>query len=220
MPSSRKARIAVFASGGGTNLQCLIDAAQEGGFPAEISLVLTNNSDAYCLERARLAGIASEVVDHRGFQERAAFESVLDRILKAHAIEYICLAGFMRILTAGFVASWHNRMLNIHPSLLPNYKGLNTHQRALEAGDQKAGATVHLVRPELDNGPLLIQAEVPILAKDTPDTLAARVLVREHEIYPMALSLLASGQVTVVGNKALIDGREGPILLPSSESNG
>ena len=214
MTAHTKPRVAVLASGGGTNLQCLIDAASAPEFPAEIALVLTNNADAYCLKRAAKADIPSVVIDHRGFEDRPSFEAVINEALQEHKIELICLAGFMRVLTAGFVEGWHDRMLNIHPSLLPKYKGLHTHQRALDAGDTLAGATVHLVRPALDDGPLLLQAEVPVLDGDTADSLAARVLVREHEIYPMGLAMLAEGRIMVFGNSAEIDGKAGPIVLP------
>lgn len=207
-------KTAVLASGGGTNLQALIDAAKDPVFPAEISLVLTNVPGAYCLERAHKAGIETAVIDHRDFDDRPSFEAALDLVLRERGIEMICLAGFMRILTEGFVRDWHDKMLNIHPSLLPKYKGLHTHRRALEAGDDCAGCTVHMVRPALDDGPMLVQAEVPILAGDSEESLAQRVLSREHVIYPFALALLAAGRVEIAGTETRIDGKPGPILLP------
>ncbi|MEQ8443329.1 MAG: phosphoribosylglycinamide formyltransferase [Alphaproteobacteria bacterium] len=212
MPSSRK-RTAVLASGGGTNLQALIDAASDMDFPAEITLVLTNVDGAFCLERARRAGIEGLVIDHRQFESREAFEAAMDRELRDRNIELICLAGFMRVLQDRFVNDWHDRMLNIHPSLLPKYKGLHTHARALAAGDSLHGCTVHLVRAALDDGPMILQAQVPVLAGDDEDTLQKRVLVREHEIYPRALALLAEGRVDVRGPDAWIDGTKGPLVL-------
>jgi len=212
--SQSRARTAVLASGGGSNLQALIDAAADPAFPAEISLVLSNNPDAFCLQRARMTGIPELVIDHRDFDTRPAFEAALDDALRAHGTDFICLAGFMRILTSGFVNAWRDRMLNVHPSLLPHFKGLHTHRRALEAGHDRHGCTVHLVRPELDDGPLILQAEVPILPHDTEDILQQRVLQREHLIYPQALALIAAGRVTVSGSETQIDGKPGPIRLP------
>lgn len=203
-------RTAVLASGGGTNLQALIDAAQDPGFPTKIHLVLTNVPGAYCLERAKAAGIEGAVVDHRDYPDRPSFEEALDLVLRDRATDFVCLAGFMRILTEGFVEAWRDRMLNIHPSLLPKYKGLNTHRRALEAGDNIHGCTVHLVRPALDDGPLILQAEVPVLPGDTEDILQQRVLSREHVIFPRALALLTGGHVEVAGSETRIDGAPGP----------
>ncbi|MDW3207864.1 MAG: phosphoribosylglycinamide formyltransferase [Alphaproteobacteria bacterium] len=206
--------VAVLASGGGTNLQALIDAAQDPGFPSRIGLVLTNVPGAYCLERARAANIPGAVVDHRDYPDRPAFEAAVDLTLREYGAEYVCLAGFMRILTEGFVEAWHDRMLNIHPSLLPRYKGLHTHRRALESGDEMHGCTVHLVRPALDDGPLILQAEVPILPGDSEDTLQQRVLSREHVIFPQALALVTAGRVEVSGSETRIDGQPGPLRLP------
>lgn len=206
-------RTAVLVSGGGTNLQALLDACAVPRFPAEIVLVLSNNRDAYGLERARRAGIATAVVDHRPYPDRADFDAEVDRTLREFGTEIVCLAGFMRILTPGFVEAWRDRMLNIHPSLLPDYRGLDTHRRALADGRAVHGCTVHLVRSDLDNGPALLQAEVPILPGDDPEILAKRVLFREHEIYPAALSLLASGRIKVEQEVAFIDGYPGPKRL-------
>lgn len=205
--------VAVLASGGGTNLQALIDAAQDPAFPARIGLVLTNVPGAYCLDRAKAAGIPGAVVDHRDYADRPTFEAAVDLTLRDYGAEFVCLAGFMRILTEGFVRAWHDRMLNIHPSLLPKYKGLHTHRRALEAGDDVHGCTVHLVRPELDDGPLILQAEVPVLPGDTEETLQQRVLSREHVIFPQALALVTAGRVEVSGSETRIDGEPGPLRL-------
>ena len=174
----------------------LIEAAQDPAYPAEIVLVVSNRPKAGGLERARAAGVATAVVDHKGHPDRASFDAALDATLRQHGIEIVCLAGFMRILTPGFVESWAGRMLNIHPSLLPAFKGTDTHARALAAGVSKHGCTVHFVTPELDSGPIVAQAEVPVVPGDTEATLAARVLAQEHLLYPRALALVASGQAT------------------------
>jgi len=210
---SERKKVGVLLSGGGTNLQALIDAAASDDFPAEIALVLSNNDDAFGLERARRAGIATAVVDHRAFDDRPSFDAEIDSVLRKAGVEIVCLAGFLRVLTPGFVDKWRDAMLNIHPSLLPAYKGLHSHERVLEAGDARHGATVHLVRPALDDGPMLLQAQVPVLPGDDPATLAARVLEKEHVIYPRALALLASGRIRVENDTAFIDGEPGPIFL-------
>ncbi len=210
---TRRTPVAVLLSGGGTNLQALIDACASPTHPAEIVLVLSNNADAYGLERARKAGIATAVVNHREYSDRVTFDAALQTVLEDAGVEIVCLAGFLRILTEGFVEAWRDRMLNIHPSLLPAYKGLETHQRALDDGVALHGCTVHLVRADLDSGPMLLQAEVPVLPEDDAATLATRVLYREHEIYPAALSLLASGRIKVEDEVAFIDGVPGPKRL-------
>ena len=184
-------RLAVLVSGRGSNLQALIDACATPGFPARIELVLSNEPDAFGLTRAQRANIPTKVVCHRDFPDRSSFEGALEHVLEAAAPDLICLAGFMRILSPELVGRWSGRILNIHPSLLPAFKGLNTHARALEAGVKTHGCTVHLVTPELDAGPPVLQAEVPVLADDTPETLAARVLEAEHRIYPDAVRKLA-----------------------------
>lgn len=186
-------RVAILISGRGSNMVSLIEAARAPGYPARIVLVLSNRADAAGLARAAEAGIPTAVVDHRAFPDRAAFEAAVGRELDAHAIDLVCLAGFMRVLTDGFVAAWQGRMLNIHPSLLPAYKGLHTHARALADGAARHGCTVHLVVPELDSGPVLAQAEVPVLPGDTEERLAARVLAAEHRLYPEALAGVARG---------------------------
>ncbi len=187
-------KVAIFASGGGSNAVALIKAMQAGAIPATPALVMTNAPNAGVLDRARELGVPSEVVDHRPFKgDRAAFEAELGKVLASYQPDIICLAGFMRVLTSSFVENWTGKMLNIHPSLLPKYPGLNTHQRALDAGDTKAGCTTHLVIPELDAGPILGQREVPILPDDTAQTLAARVLKEEHILYPETLATFIKG---------------------------
>ncbi|WP_288942872.1 phosphoribosylglycinamide formyltransferase [uncultured Roseovarius sp.] len=186
-------RVAILISGSGSNMVSLLDS-MTGDHPARPVLVLSNNPQAGGLEKARARGVATAVVDHRPFKgDRPAFEAALQGELERHAPDIICLAGFMRVLTAGFVQHWQGRMLNIHPSLLPKYKGLNTHARAIEAGDAEAGCTVHEVTAELDDGPILGQARVPVLPEDTPDLLAKRVLVQEHRLYPAVLRRYAGG---------------------------
>ncbi|MCJ7872095.1 phosphoribosylglycinamide formyltransferase [Phaeobacter sp. J2-8] len=184
-------RVAILISGGGSNMVTLVDS-MTGDHPARPCLVLSNKADAGGLDKARARGIPTAVVDHRPFgKDRAAFEAEVQKALEAAQPDIICLAGFMRVLTADFVTRWQGRMLNIHPSLLPKYKGLHTHARAIEAGDSEAGCSVHLVTPELDDGPVLGQARVEIRADDTPVTLAERVLVEEHRLYPDVLRAFA-----------------------------
>ena len=192
-----KKRVAVLISGRGSNMTALIDAAKAHDYPAEIVLVVSNQPAALGLNRAREAGIATTLIDHRPFGDnREAFERALDAELNAQRIDLICLAGFMRLLTPWFVTRWSGRMLNIHPALLPQFKGLHTHRRALEAGVKRHGATVHFVVAETDAGPIIIQDSVPVLQGDTEAALAARVLEVEHRIYPQALRLVAEGRVT------------------------
>jgi phosphoribosylglycinamide formyltransferase-1 len=194
---SRK-RVAVLISGRGSNMAALIEAAKSKDYPAEIALVVANKPDADGLATARAAGVATEVVDHAKFgKDRAAFERALQAVLEKHGIEIVCLAGFMRLLTQWFVGQWQGRMLNIHPALLPAFKGLDTHKRALEAGAKVHGATVHFVVPEMDSGPIVLQGKVDVQPDDTEKTLAARVLVVEHRIYPLALKLLAEGRISI-----------------------
>jgi phosphoribosylglycinamide formyltransferase-1 len=205
---SRK-RVAVLISGRGSNMTALIEAAKDKDYPAEIALVVSNRPDAAGLTTARAAGIATDVVDHKTFgKDRDAFESTLQGVLEKHRIDIVCLAGFMRLLTGAFVGHWDGRMLNIHPALLPAFKGLDTHKRALEAGAQTHGATVHFVVPEMDSGPIVVQAAVPVHKDDTEETLAARVLTEEHRIYPLALKLLAEGRLSVKDGRCLVDGAE------------
>ncbi|WP_071675883.1 phosphoribosylglycinamide formyltransferase [Nioella nitratireducens] len=191
-------RVAILISGGGSNMVSLVDS-MTGDHPARPCLVLANSAGAGGLAKAEARGIPTAVVDHRPYKgDRQAFEAELARVIDATEPDILCLAGFMRVLTEGFVSRYRGRMLNIHPSLLPKYRGLHTHARALEAGDPDHGCTVHEVTPELDEGPILGQARVPVLAGDTPDTLAARVLVEEHKLYPTVLRRFAAGDRTPV----------------------
>lgn len=192
-------RVGVLISGRGSNLQALIDAAQAPDYPAEIMLVISNMPGAHGLARAEEAGIAALAISHKDFASREDFDQVLDETLRQAKIDLLCNAGFLRLHTEGFVAAWHNRHLNIHPSLLPAFKGLHTHARVLEEGVKITGCTVHFVRPEMDTGPIVAQAAVPVLPGDTEHTLAARVLQAEHRLYPHALELVASGAVQVEG---------------------
>jgi phosphoribosylglycinamide formyltransferase-1 len=193
-----KKRVAILISGRGSNMASLIEAAKQPDYPAEIALVLSNRPDATGLAHAQSKGIPTAVVDHTDFgQDREAFERALQAVLESNGVDLVCLAGFMRLLTPWFVRRWTGRMLNIHPALLPAFKGLHTHERALAAGAKTHGATVHFVVPEMDSGPIIAQAEVPVLAGDTPDTLAARVLEVEHKIYPAALRRVAEGSARI-----------------------
>ena len=201
-------RVAILISGRGSNMLALIKAAKATDYPAEIALVLSNEPKAEGLQHATAAGIATAVIDHRPFgKDRAAFEHALQDKLLASTIEIVCLAGFMRLLTPWFVRQWDGRLLNIHPSLLPAFKGLDTHARALAAGVKEHGATVHFVVPEMDSGPIIAQGAVPVLAGDTETDLAARVLEVEHRLYPQALRLVAEGRVAMVDGRCLVDGR-------------
>lgn len=203
-PPARRVRTAVLISGRGSNMVSLIEAARPADFPAEIVLVAANLPDAGGLERARAAGIRTASVDHRPFgKDREAFERALDEVLRVEQIELVVLAGFMRVLTPWFVTRWQGRLLNIHPSLLPDFRGTHTHARALEAGVSEHGCTVHFVVPELDAGPIISQAKVPVLPGDDEATLAARVLEQEHKLYPEALRLVASGAATLDGDRRL-----------------
>jgi len=197
-----RARVGVLISGRGSNLAALIKASQRPGYPAEIALVISNRPDAGGLAIARSHGIAAETVEHTP----GVFEDHADTLLKTAGIEIVCLAGFMRILADAFVEEWRDRMLNIHPSLLPLFPGLDTHARALAAGVKIHGATVHYVRPTLDQGPIVAQGAVPVLPEDTAESLAARVLQVEHRIYPLALGLVADGRVKVERDRAIVQG--------------
>jgi phosphoribosylglycinamide formyltransferase-1 len=189
-------RVAILISGRGSNMMALIEAAKAEDYPAEIALVVSNRPDAQGLARAREQGVAIAIVDHTAFgEEREAFERALDHELQAHRIDLVCLAGFMRLLTPWFVTRWSGRMLNIHPALLPQLKGLHTHRRALAAGLRQHGATVHFVVPAMDSGPIVAQEAVAVHEGDTEEALATRVLAVEHRIYPQALRALAEGRV-------------------------
>jgi len=210
----------VLISGRGSNLSALIAASKAENYPAEIAVVLADNPDAAGLAHAREANIAASTVDRRSFGSKGEFEERIDNTLRRAGIELICLAGFMRLLSAGFVESWRDRVINIHPSLLPLFPGLNTHARALAAGVRVHGASVHFVRAEVDAGPIIAQGVVPVLSNDTPARLAKRVLEVEHRIYPLALDLVASGRARVVGDRVTIDGERGDpdatLLSPAS----
>jgi phosphoribosylglycinamide formyltransferase 1 len=211
-------RVAVLISGRGSNMVSLIEATKLSDYPAEIAVVVSNRPDAAGLELARKANVPTLVVDHRPHgKDRAAFERVLQHALDEHSIELICLGGFMRLFTAEFVLHWQGRMLNIHPSLLPSFPGLDPHGQALSAGVRISGATVHFVIPETDAGPIIAQAAVPVREDDTADTLAARVLAVEHRIYPLALKLVAEGRVRIVDGHSIVDGGRAPdgfLMMP------
>ncbi len=196
----------VLASGRGSNLQAILDAIHEDCLDARVALVLCNRPDAEALQRAAAAGVPTLTLDHRAFADRGAFDQAMIAAIDPHAPDLVVLAGFMRLLTPGFVAHYAGRLVNIHPSLLPAYPGLDTHRRVLEGGDHRHGATVHFVTSELDSGPAIVQGEVPVLPGDTPATLAARVLVQEHLLYPLALQWLCSGRVTLRDGRVCLDG--------------
>ncbi|WP_020185197.1 phosphoribosylglycinamide formyltransferase [Methylopila sp. 73B] len=198
-------RVAVLVSGRGSNMAALIDAAAEPEFPAEVVAVISNRPNAGALAVAARAGIATAVVDHKAYADRATFDAALDAALREVAPDLVCLAGFMRILTDGFIAGWAGRLINIHPALLPSFKGLDTHARALAAGVKLHGCTVHVVTPEMDSGPIIAQAAVPVLDGDDEDALAARVLAAEHLLYVRALKLWAQGRVRLDGDRVRVD---------------
>src|SRR5437016_4829414 len=202
--------VAILISGRGSNMAALIEAAKAPGYPAEIALVVSNRADAGGPALARAAGVTTVVLDHKPFgKDRAAFDAALETVLNQHRIELICLAGFMRLFTAEFTQRWYGRMLNIHPSLLPAFPGLDPHGQALRAGVKISGATVHFVIPETDAGPILMQGAVAVRDDDTPDMLAERILEVEHRIYPDALRLVASGLVRLDGDSCKTAGRRG-----------
>ncbi|MDD3516752.1 MAG: phosphoribosylglycinamide formyltransferase [Chromatiales bacterium] len=211
--------IVVLISGSGSNLQAIIDAAASGELPGRIAAVISNRPEAFGLERARRAGIAAETLDHRRYPDRETFDQALMALIDRHAPDLVVLAGFMRILTPAFVRHYAGRMLNIHPSLLPEFRGLRTHERALEAGVERHGASVHFVTDELDGGPVVLQAEVPVLPDDTPERLAARVLEKEHVIYPRVVRWFCQGRLRLDGNRPLMDGRplDRPLVLDTNE---
>lgn len=200
--TSRK-RVGILISGRGSNMEALIEATRHPDYPAKIVIVISNRPDAAGLETARKAGIEAVAIDHKEFATRMAFEARLHQRLLGADVDLICNAGFMRLLTGGFVDRWRDRQLNIHPSLLPAFPGLDTHKRAIDSGVQITGCSVHFVRLEMDSGPLIAQAAVPILPGDTPETLGARVLEAEHQLYPHALRLVASGAASVVNENVI-----------------
>lgn len=204
-------RVAVFISSRGSNMQSLVKASKIEGFPAEIVCVLSNNPNAAGLDFAKAHDISTKVINHRDFDEREDFDAAITEYLIEEKIDLICLAGFMRLLTPEFVNRWRDRIINIHPSLLPAFKGLHVHERALESGTRFTGCTVHYVRPEMDDGPIISQAVVPILSGDTPEILAERILIEEHRIYPLALKLIAERKVKVHGSVAQISEAAEPV---------
>ena len=203
----QKLKIAILISGRGSNLQALIDqfGPQVAQSPIEIVLVLSNRPDAFGLTRASRAGIPTLVVDHKAFPDRASFDASMDRAIRAAGAELVVLAGFLRLLSDGFIAGWHDRLVNIHPALLPAFKGLDTHRRVLKRGARFHGCTVHFVRPEMDTGPIIAQAVVPVRPDDSEESLGRRVLGAEHRLFPQALRLIAEGKVRVVEERVLID---------------
>jgi phosphoribosylglycinamide formyltransferase-1 len=213
--TKRALKVAVLISGRGSNLQALIDhfGPVITSSPVRIVTVISNRPAVQGIERAKKAGIPTAVIDHKGFPDRIAFDASLDRAIREAGAELVVLAGFMRLLTEGFVAAWRNRLINIHPALLPSFRGTDTHRRALKRGVKMHGATVHFVRHETDTGPIIAQAAVPVLANDTPDTLGLRVLQAEHKLYPLALRLIAEGRVTLEDERAVVDGRGDPTIL-------
>lgn len=206
-------KVGVLISGRGSNLQALLDAAAVPGFPAQIAAVISNKVDAGGLERARRAGVPAFAVPHKNYPDRESFDHAVDAKLREHGVEFICLAGFMRLLSDWFIGRWTNRIVNIHPSLLPAFKGLHPQAQALAAGVQLSGCTVHFVRPELDSGPIIVQAAVPVMPGDTPETLEARILTAERRCYPLALRLIAEKRVHIEGDMVRIDG-----AVPSAEA--
>lgn len=214
-----KPSFVVLISGSGTNLQAIIDAVNNGRIDAVISAVISNRADAKGLQRARQAQIETVVVDQKEHQDRAAYDRALVSIIDTFAPDLVVLAGFMRILSDEFISHYEHRILNIHPSLLPEFKGLHTHRRALQAAKQVHGASVHFVSNELDSGPIVIQAEIPVLKNDTEESLAQRVLQQEHVIYPVAIALFVDGRLETNGNHVLLDGKvlHRPLLWKSDQ---
>ena len=212
----RVLRVAVLISGRGSNLQALIDRfVGQPDSPVEIVRVISNRPDVQGLERAKKAGLKTKVIDHKGFPDRAAFDEALDEEIRAAGAQLVVLAGFMRLLTEKFIDDWRDRLINIHPALLPSFRGLDTHRRVLKRGAKLHGATVHFVRHEMDTGPIIAQAALPVLANDTPETLGARVLELEHRLYPLALTLIAEGKVEVDGDRAIVNAPgEGVLIHP------
>jgi phosphoribosylglycinamide formyltransferase 1 len=199
-----KKRVGILISGRGSNMMALVEAARAPDYPADIVIVISSRPKAAGLAWAWRQGLAAEAIDHKTFARREDFEAQIHEALTAARVDLVCCAGFMRLMTAGFVERWHDRMLNIHPSLLPSFKGLHTHERALAAGVKIAGCTVHFVVPEMDSGPIIAQAAVPVLDGDTPDSLADRILAAEHKLYPHALRLVASGAARLEGGRVIV----------------
>ena len=208
--STRVTKLCVLISGNGSNLQAIIDAVQAGRLNAQITGVISNRPNAYGLERAREAGIEAVCLDHMEYDDRASYDEALKSQINAFGADCVVLAGFMRILTPEFVDSFTGKLVNIHPSLLPKYKGLNTHQRAIDNGDKEHGVSVHFVTPELDGGPVIIQSRVPVFEEDTPSDLAERVQEQERRIYPLVLSWFSAGRLSMRNNKAVLVEQELP----------
>jgi phosphoribosylglycinamide formyltransferase 1 len=213
-----KANLVVLISGSGSNLQAIIDATENGYLDAEIKAVISNRAEAYGLERAREAGIETHIIRHQDYPDRVSFDQALIDIIDAYTPDLVILAGFMRILSPQFIRQYRHRLLNIHPSLLPRYKGLNTHQRAIDDNAETHGASVHYVNDELDSGQVVVQAEVEVKAEDTADMLAARVLEQEHQIYPLAIGLHIDGAIRFSGDKLVYNGQ--PLDHPLRWENG
>jgi phosphoribosylglycinamide formyltransferase-1 len=203
---ARSVPIAVLISGGGTNLQALIDAIEAKRLDASIKLVLSNKADAYGLSRAQNHGIATAILDHKNFPSREAYDQAMVDLLRARGVELVALAGFMRLLSPVFVKAYSNRIMNIHPALLPSFPGLHAQKKAVEHGVRFSGCTVHFVNEQCDEGPIIIQAVVPVFSDDTAETLAARILKQEHRIYPRAIQLFAEGRLRIEGRRVIVTG--------------
>ena len=212
MSPIRKIRLVVLISGRGSNLQAILDRAASGELPVEVAAVISNRPGVQGLERARRAGVPALELDHKDFPDRPAFEAALIELIDGYQPDLVVLAGFMRLLTAGFTDHYRGRLLNIHPSLLPKFRGLHTHERALAAGETEHGASIHFVTAELDGGPVIVRARVPVLPGDDPDTLAARVLEQEHRLYPLAIRWFAEGRLRLEGEQVWFDGE--PLTEP------
>lgn len=212
MSAGRKIRLVVLISGRGSNLQAILDQAASGELPVEVAAVISNRPGVQGLERARQAGVPALELDHQEFADRPAFEAALIELMDRYQPNLVILAGFMRMLTAGFTEHYRGRLFNIHPSLLPKFRGLHTHERALAAGETEHGASIHFVTAELDGGPVIVQAKVPVLPGDDPDTLAARVLEQEHRLYPLAIRWFAEGRLRLAGEQVLFDDQ--PLVKP------
>ena len=212
MNGARNIRLVVLISGRGSNLQAILDQAASGELPVEVAAVISNRPGVAGLERARQAGVPALELDHQNFPDRPAFEAALIELIDRHRPDLVALAGFMRLLTADFTERYQGRLLNIHPSLLPKFRGLHTHERALAAGETEHGASIHFVTAELDGGPVIVQARVPVLPGDDPDTLAARVLEQEHRLYPLAIRWFAEGRLRLREERVWFDGK--PLVEP------
>lgn len=218
MSAVQKLRLVVLISGRGSNLQAILDQAASGALPVEVAAVISNRPGVYGLERARQAGVPALELDHQNFADRPGFEAALIAMIDRYQPDLVILAGFMRLLTAGFTEHYQGRLLNIHPSLLPKFRGLHTHERAIAAGETEHGASIHFVTAELDGGPVIAQARVPVLPSDDSDTLAARVLEQEHRLYPQAICWFAEGRLRLEGERVLFDGK--PMDQPLRLENG